>query len=109
MQLFGVPLKLKVSIKGLQGGGFLCATGYCWFFNGEIWLGDAKHYCCRSSLIAPWKRLMRLGRDFQLWIKPKAARTELGWDCLHFGEYFQASPISLYAPLPCCFLGWFEN
>ena len=34
MQLFGVPLKLEVSIKGLQGGGFLCATGCCWFFSG---------------------------------------------------------------------------
>ena len=38
MQLFGITLKLEVSIKGLQGGGFLCATGYCWFFSGEIWL-----------------------------------------------------------------------
>ena len=36
MQLFGIPLKLEVSIKGLPGGGFLCATGYCWFFQ----LGD---------------------------------------------------------------------
>ena len=34
MQLFEVPLKLEVSIKGLQGGGLLCATGCCWFFSG---------------------------------------------------------------------------
>ena len=35
MQLFGIPLKLEVSIKGLQGAGFLCATGYCWFLAGR--------------------------------------------------------------------------
>ena len=27
--VFGIPLKLEVSIKGLQGGGSLYATGYC--------------------------------------------------------------------------------
>ena len=41
MQLFGIPLKLEVSIKGLQGGEFLCATGYYWFFSGDFWLGVA--------------------------------------------------------------------
>ena len=59
MQLFGIPLKPKISIKGLQGGGFLCATGNCWFFNGEIWLGVARHCWRRSFLIASWKRLMK--------------------------------------------------
>ena len=59
MQLFGILLKLEVSIKGLQGGGFLCATGYCWFFSGEIWLGDAEHYWCRTFLISLLKRLTK--------------------------------------------------
>ena len=36
MQLFEAPMKLKVSIKGLQGGKFLCAIGYCWFFSGRF-------------------------------------------------------------------------
>ena len=36
IQLFGVPLKLEDSIKGLQGGGSLYATICCWFFSGEI-------------------------------------------------------------------------
>ena len=59
MQLFGIPLKLEVSIKGLQGSGFLCATFYCWLFNKEIWLGVAGHCWCRSFLLASWKRLMK--------------------------------------------------
>ena len=36
MWSFGIPLKLEVSIKGLQGGRFLCATGYYWFFSREV-------------------------------------------------------------------------
>ena len=59
MQLFGIPLKPEISIKGLQGGGFLCATGSCWFFSEEIWLGVARHCWCCSFLIASWKRLMK--------------------------------------------------
>ena len=31
---------------------------------------------------------MGRGRDFQLWIRPKAVRTGLGRVNLHFGEYF---------------------
>ena len=42
MRLFRIPLKLEVSIKGLQGGEFRCATGYYWYFSGEVWLGVAK-------------------------------------------------------------------
>ena len=56
MQLFGSPLKLEVSIKGLQGGGFLCATSYCWFFSEEIWLGIAGG---RAFMTDAWKRLMK--------------------------------------------------
>ena len=36
-----------------------------------------------------------VGRDFELCIRPKAARIELGRSNLHFGEYFRA----LCAPL----------
>ena len=35
MQLFGAPTKLGVSIRGLQGGGFLCAFGWCGFTVGK--------------------------------------------------------------------------
>ena len=56
MQLFGIPLKLDVSIKGLQGGGFLCAIGDCWFFIEEIWLGVVGSW---TFMIATWKRLMK--------------------------------------------------
>ena len=35
----GIPLRPKVPIKGLEGGGFLCATGYPWSFSGEGRLG----------------------------------------------------------------------
>ena len=35
----GIPLRLKVFIKGLEGGRFLCATGYPWSFGGEGRLG----------------------------------------------------------------------
>ena len=56
MKLFVIPLKLEVSIKGLQGSGFLCATGYFWFFSGEIWLGIARS---QTFMIAAWKRLMK--------------------------------------------------
>ena len=50
MRLFGILLRLGVSIKGMQGGGFLCTTGYCWFFSGEV-------SRCRESdfMFASWK------------------------------------------------------
>ena len=35
MHLFGVSMKLGVSIRGLRGGGFLCASGWCVFIVGE--------------------------------------------------------------------------
>ena len=35
MQLFGAPTKLGVSIRGLQGGGFLYAFGWCRFTVGK--------------------------------------------------------------------------
>ena len=56
MRLFGIPLKMEVSIKGLYGGRFLCATGYYWFFSGEVWLGVAGS---RTFMIAAWKRLTK--------------------------------------------------
>ena len=37
----GIPLRLEVSIKGLEGGGFLCSTGNPWSFSGKGWLGVA--------------------------------------------------------------------
>ena len=51
MRSLGILLRLGVSIKGMQGGGFLCATGYCWLFSVEV-------SCCRESdfMIAAWKR-----------------------------------------------------
>ena len=33
MWLLGIPLRLEVSIKGLEGGGFLCAIGSFWIFS----------------------------------------------------------------------------
>ena len=33
MWLLGIPLRLEVSIKGLEGGGFLCAIGSFLIFN----------------------------------------------------------------------------
>ena len=56
MLLFGIPLKLKVSIKGLQGGRFFYATGYYWFFSGEVWLGFVRS---RTFMIVAWKRLTK--------------------------------------------------
>ena len=56
MQLFGIPLKLEVSIKGLQGDGFLCAIGYYWFFSREVWLGIVGS---RTFVIVAWKRLTK--------------------------------------------------
>ena len=56
MRLFRIPLKLEVSIKGLQGGKFRCAIGYYWNFSGEFWLGVARS---RSIMIATWKRLTK--------------------------------------------------
>ena len=56
MRLFGIPLKLEVHIKGLQGGRFLCATGYYWFFSEEVWLGVVGS---RTFMIVAWKRLTK--------------------------------------------------
>ena len=39
MWLLRIPLRLEVSIKGLEGGRFLCATGNPWSFNGKGRLG----------------------------------------------------------------------
>ena len=33
MWSLGIPLKVEVSIKGLEGGGFLCAISNFWFFQ----------------------------------------------------------------------------
>ena len=33
MWLLEIPLRLEVSIKGLEGGEFLCATGNLWIFS----------------------------------------------------------------------------
>ena len=54
MRSFGILLKLEVSIKGLHGGRFLCATGYYWFCSGEV-------SRCRESdfMIVAWKRLTK--------------------------------------------------
>ena len=41
MWLLRIPLRLEVSIKGLEGGGFLCANGNFWFFSLWAWLGVA--------------------------------------------------------------------
>ena len=35
----GIPLRLEVSIKGLEGGRFFCATGNPWSFSGKGRLG----------------------------------------------------------------------
>ena len=39
MWLLGIPLRLEVSIKDLESGGFLCAIGNFWFFIMWAWLG----------------------------------------------------------------------
>ena len=63
-------------------------------------------------MIVAWKRLMtgawtRLSSMDQVeGLKDRAGSER---NRLHFGEYFRASPFSLYAPLPGCILGWFEN
>ena len=56
MRLIRIPLKLEVSIKGLQGGRFRCAIGYYWCFSGEVWLGVVES---RSFMSAAWKRLTK--------------------------------------------------
>ena len=60
MRLFGIPLRLEVSIKGLQGEGFLCATGCYWFFGGVVWLGVV---WSRTFVIAAWTRLTKGGKN----------------------------------------------
>ena len=44
-----IPLRLEVSIKGLEGGGFLCATGNPWFFRGKGRLGVAESQTWRIA------------------------------------------------------------
>ena len=39
MWSLGIPLRLEVSIKGLEGGGFLCVIGNPWSFSGKDRLG----------------------------------------------------------------------
>ena len=39
MWSLGIPLRLEVSIKGLEGGGFLYAIGNPWSFSGKGRLG----------------------------------------------------------------------
>ena len=51
MRSFGILLRPGVSIKGMQGGRFLCATSYCWLFSREV------SRCWESDfMIAAWKR-----------------------------------------------------
>ena len=47
--LLGIPLRLEVSIKGLEGGRFLFATGNPWSFSGEGWLGVARSQTWRIA------------------------------------------------------------
>ena len=54
MRSFRILLRLGVFIKGMQGGRFLCATGYCWLFNGEV-----SHFRESHFMIAAWKRLTK--------------------------------------------------
>ena len=85
MRLFGIPLRLEVSIKGLQQDGFYYATSHYWFFNGVVWLGVVGS---RTSVIAAWTRLMKgVKRDCQAWTKPKATRIERIQNCLRWEEY----------------------
>ena len=41
MWTLGIPLRLEVSIKGSEGGGFLYATSNPWSFSGKGRLGVA--------------------------------------------------------------------
>ena len=61
MRLFRIPLRLEVSIKGLQEEGSFCVICYHWFVSGVVWLGVAGS---RTSVIAAWTRIMkRVKRD----------------------------------------------
>ena len=85
MRLFGIPLRLEVSIKGLQEEGFFCAIGYYWFVSGVVWLGVAGS---RTSVIAAWTRLMkRVKRDCQAWTRAKFTRIERSWNFLRWEEH----------------------
>ena len=59
MRLFGIPLRLEVSIKVLQEEGFFCAIVYYWFFSGVVWLGVAWR---RTSAIVVWTRMPSMKR-----------------------------------------------
>ena len=37
IQLFRIPSRLEISIKGLQEEEFFCGNGYYWFFRGVVW------------------------------------------------------------------------
>ena len=85
MQLFGIPLRLEVSIKGLQGEIFLCATSYYWFFSGVVWLGVA---WSRTSVLAAWTRLTKWVKcDCQVWTRMKFAKIEWSQNCLRLEKY----------------------
>ena len=49
MWSLGIPLRLKDSIKGLEGGGYLCATGNPWSFSGNGRLGVARSQTWRIA------------------------------------------------------------
>ena len=49
MQSLGIPLRLEVSIKGLEGGGFLCATGNPWSFRWKCRLSIAESQTWRIA------------------------------------------------------------
>ena len=85
MQLFGIPLRLEVPIKGLHEEGFFCAIGYYWFVSRVVWLSVAGS---RASMIAAWTRIMkRVKCDCQAWTKAKFARIERSRNCLHWEGY----------------------
>ena len=93
MRLFGIPLRLEVSIKGLQEEGFFCAIGYYWFVSGVVWLGVTRSW---TSVIASWTRLMkRVKRDCQAWTRAKFVRMGRSRNCLRWEGYSRVTcPIS---------------
>ena len=50
MQLFGIPLKLEVSIKGCRVVDPFVPLTIAGFFSEEIWLGVTGHCRCRAFL-----------------------------------------------------------
>ena len=85
MRLFGIPLRLEVSIKGLQEEGFFCAIGYYWFVSEVVWLGVAGS---RTFVIPVWTRTMKsVKSDCQAWTREKFARIERSRNCLCWEGY----------------------